>query len=102
VLDSTHTSTDRFETATSGNFKIGFELLSEGKKTATSGTVNMPLRGDWSWHVSFHLATTDPSIMCFGCTGSSSYDLDPMLGFDPDVRLWVVWGGNSITNPVVY
>jgi hypothetical protein len=102
VLDSTHTSTGHFDTGTSGTFTITFALMSGGVATTTAGTVDIPLRKDWSWGVDFWLTDTDPAGMCFGCFGSEAFDVDPVLGLAPDVKLWAVWGGNSISNPVTY
>ncbi|HEX5131442.1 MAG TPA: hypothetical protein VFX92_03025 [Candidatus Krumholzibacteria bacterium] len=102
VLDSTHTSTGRFDTATSGTFRINFVLLSDGVETTTRGTVDIPLRGDWGWSIDFWLMEEDPADLCFGCSGSTAFDVDSLPGLDPGVKLWVVWGGNSISNPVTY
>ena len=102
VLDSTNTVTDEFETGTSGTFPIDFTLLHGGVATTTAGTVGLPLRGDWMWGVDFFLSEADPTLTCFGCMGRLEFDVDPVLGYPPEVKLWVVWGGNSISNPVLY
>ena len=32
----------------------------------------------------------------------SKVELDPAFEYTPDFKLWAVWGGNWISNPVVY
>jgi hypothetical protein len=101
VLDSAQRSTE-FETEQSGSIVIPFTLLLNGQDTATSGAVELPLKSDWRWGLDFFLSDADPRATCFGCLGSRAFDVDPVLGLAPEVKLWVVWGGNSISNPVVY
>ncbi len=102
VLDSTHRGTGAILTGTSGTFSIEFTLLSGGAETTTAGTVELPLRGDWQWGLDFFLSEDDPTETCFGCSGKLAFDVDPAMGYPPEVKLWAVWGGNSISNPVVY
>jgi hypothetical protein len=102
VLDSTRRTIDEFETGTSGTFSIDFTLLLDGAGTTTTGTVALPLRGDWRWGVDLILSEEDPTATCFGCMGRLAFDVDPVMGYPATMKLWVVWGGNSISNPVVY
>lgn len=90
------------ETGSAGTLHIDFALLADGVPSETSGSIGLPLKPDWRWGVDFHIAVEDPMQQCFGCFGSRSFELDPALGFDEGLMLWVVWGGNSISNPVVY
>ncbi len=101
VLDSEHRSTE-FETRRSGSIVIPFTLLMNGEDTATTGTVELPLKSDWRWGLDFFLSDADPREACFGCTGSRAFDVDPAMGLATGVKLWAVWGGNSISDPVVY
>ena len=101
VLDSARRSTE-FETQRSGSIVIPFTLLWNGEDTATTGSVELPLKSDWRWGLDFYLSDVDPRDTCFGCMGSRAFDVDPALGLAPEVKLWAVWGGNSISNPVVY
>jgi hypothetical protein len=66
VLDSTRRTIDEFETGTSGTFSIDFTLLLDGAGTTTTGTVALPLRGDWRWGVDLILSEEDPTATCFG------------------------------------
>ena len=52
--------------------------------------------------MNFHIQEDNPVDVCFGCFGYEEYDLDPILGFGSNMKLWIVWGGNSISDPVTY
>lgn len=90
-----------FETPTSGDLVTTFRLMN-GEDTLSSGELRLELRPDWQWGISFQRADEDPTATCFGCMGSRAYGLDPTLQESPADSLWVWWGGNSISNPVVY
>jgi hypothetical protein len=102
TLDLPYQRIGPFETGQSGDLAIEFVVLADGRESTTQGSFSLPLKPDWSWSVSFDFADRDPAESCFGCAGSSSYALDPALGFAPEYELWVTWGGNSISNPVTY
>lgn len=91
-----------FSTAHSGNIHIDFALLNNGAPSSTKGSVELPLQSDWGWGVDFWVGDTDPMDMCFGCVGSLEFPLDPTLGYPPSKKLYVVYGGNSISDPVTY
>jgi hypothetical protein len=46
--------------------------------------------------------TTNPDEACFGCVGSQVFPLAPAYRATGRDSLWVVWGGNSISDPVIY
>ena len=102
VLDEPHYYAGPFSTAHSDNIHIDFAVLNNGVASSTRGSLELPLQHDWAWQVDFWVSATDPSLMCFGCMGSLKFPLDPALGYDPSLKLWVDWGGNSISDPVVY
>ena len=91
-----------FSTAHSGNIHIDFALLDGGVASSTRGSIELPLQHDWGWSVSFSVSDTNPTSRCYGCMGSLEFPLDSALGYDPSMKLYIVWGGNSISNPVVY
>lgn len=93
--------TPEFRTRTSGELETAFWLV-EGADTLTFGTVRVDLRPDWGWRISFYRNAGDPSATCFGCFGSEGYELPQALRTAPADSLWIVWGGNSISDPVVY
>lgn len=91
-----------FSTAHSGNIHVDFALLNNDVASSTRGSIELPLQHDWSWGVFFQVSDTNPTSTCYGCMGSLEFPLDSALGYDPSMKLYVVWGGNSISSPVVY
>ena len=102
VLDESKRSTGPLPTGSSGTMHITVALYSAAGKTETTGSLDLSLRKDWRWGVDIFIQEHDPTEYCFGCFGVKSYELDPVLGYDDEVRLYIVWGGNSISNPVDY
>jgi hypothetical protein len=102
VLNEATSSVGPCKTAKRGTLKIKCVVLLDGERTQTRGSVELPLRSDWRWGVDFFIRDDDPAHTCFGCFGSVSYELDPRLGFGEGKKLYIVWGGNSISNPVIY
>lgn len=68
----------------------------------SQGTVLLPRRSDWKWGVDIITSTTDPRRTCLGCFGSQAFPLLAGYRTPEHDSVWVVWGGNSISNPVVY
>ena len=100
-IDKRHSSAGPFQTAQSGTLHVQFQLLNGESPSTTTGSVDLPLRKDWRWDVDFLVSTTGPTG-CFGCIDSMPFDIDPAFGYQPDMKLWVVLGGNRIKNPVIY
>ena len=94
-------STPAVETAESGTLRVGYELT-EGGATVSKGDVQMPLRKDWSWEVTIRVDSLNPSRYCFGCSGATAFPLAAQFRRVPADSVWVTWGGNSISNPVIY
>lgn len=93
--------TQAFRTRTTGDLLTSFWLL-DGSDTLSSGELRIDLRPDWAWNISFIRADEDPSGTCFGCMGSTPYELAAAAQAVPSDSLWLVWGGNSISDPVVF
>ena len=93
--------TREFETGTTGELVTSFWLVQDSD-TLSSGELRIDLRADWSWNISFFREDTDPSATCFGCIGAAAHELAPVLQSVPADSLWLVWGGNSISDPVVF
>jgi hypothetical protein len=91
-----------FDTATSGQLTVDAALLNQEGDPLTSGTVKLPLKSDWEYRVTVAVGQTNPIRGCFGCQGSKAFAVDPALEFAPQDSLFIVWGGNSISNPIVY
>jgi hypothetical protein len=102
VLEEPSNTIGPLPTRTSGILRIEVCLYLNGEVTETSGAIELSLRNDWRWGVDLFIQENDPIDVCFGCFGSEAFDLDPVLGFDANERLYIVWGGNSISNPVDY
>jgi hypothetical protein len=87
--------------ASGPDLEVAFQLVGEGA-VLSAGTLPLPRRRDWRWNVSIQAAATDPALACFGCVGSQAFPL--VAGFRAADRdsIWVVRGGNSISDPVIY
>ena len=101
-IDKKQTRVGPFETAHSGTLHVQFQLLNGGSPSATTGSFDLELREDWRWGVDFIVSDRDPMQGCWGCSDSIAFELDPAFGYTSDFKLWAVWGGNSISNPVEY
>jgi hypothetical protein len=70
--------------------------------TLGTGELSLPIRKDWIWGVSVHLANSDPTRTCFGCMGARAF---PFRGRAQGIAadsLYLVWGGNYLSRPAVY
>jgi hypothetical protein len=94
-------TTDERDTHTNGSAEVSFRLEESGA-VLSEGSVSLPLRADWRWGVSVIAQTIDPREGCFGCVGSMAFPLAPSHRAPDRDSIWVVWGGNSISDPVVY
>lgn len=91
------------ETASGGTLTITYALAVSGTlATASSGSIELPLRQDWIYGVDIRADTTDPRRLCFGCIGSKAFSLAPEFRSAEAESVYVVWGGNSISHPVIY
>lgn len=102
VLDSLHHSAGPFSTQPSGRLRMLYSVLSAGGVPVNEGSLSIELKDDWRWGIDFHFSANNPVETCFGCSGYQSLELDPSLGLGGDVLLFIVWGGNSISDPVIY
>jgi hypothetical protein len=88
-------------TGTSGEARFSFELR-DGDVMISSGSINLPLQDNWQWTVDLMARTTDPDPNCLGCSGAVAFPIAKAYRTDPRDSLWLVWGGNSISNPSIY
>lgn len=91
-----------FQTATSGTLRITAQLLDTNDEVAISETVKLPLKSDWEYGITVAVGAKDPINLCFGCQGSKAVAINSKLNFSETDSLFIVWGGNSISNPVNY
>lgn len=96
-----HPRTPEFSTRDSGTLRTRFWYVA-GVDTVFSGAFDLELHPDFRWGVSFARATADPTLQCFGCAGRLVFPIDAQLQTTPEDSLWVVWSGNSISDPVVF
>jgi hypothetical protein len=58
--------------------------------------------GDWGYAFTIRVDSLDPTRYCFGCLGAHAFPLAAQYRRTVRDSVWVVWGGNSFKNPVVY
>ena len=87
--------------ATGPDIIVAFRL-EDGGELLSQGSITLPRRTDWRWGVTIFNRTADPRLGCFGCIGSAAFDLAMSHRVVDHDSTWIVWGGNSISNPVVY
>ncbi len=97
-----HAVAGPFATATSGDLQITAALVDQFDHELAGGTLALPLQPDRRYGIWVSLASGDPTAGCLGCAGSRSFPLDPALDYEPGLSLSIVWGSNSLSNPVVY
>lgn len=91
------------ETSMSGVLTMDFTIMSAEGVTVSAGTVSWPLKPDYRLSIFLERSTHDPKVTCWGCSGSKSF---PILNanYKESERdaIFVVWGWNSISNPIHY
>lgn len=68
----------------------------------SEGSLQLPLRMDWGWGVSFHIDNKNPAKTCFGCLGYKVFPINKKYRESENDSLYVIWGGNSISSPGIY
>ena len=69
---------------------------------STTGTLALDLTPGFTYDVACAVAAEDPADRCFGCQGSEAVALDPALGFDDGLSLYLVWSETDPDNVVLY
>lgn len=88
-------------TATSGSLRFGYRAVSS-TTIVSEGSVEVPLRNDWRYGFDIFVDSLDPRRGCFGCIGAKPFPLAAGFRRSAKDSVWIVWGGNSISNPAVY
>lgn len=91
-----------FETPGSGALLVQAVLRRPGEPVLAEGSIELEIREDWVWGVGIFLTDENPTHMCFGCMGHEAFPIPAGLTDQPGDSLFMVWGGNSIGDPVVY
>jgi hypothetical protein len=76
--------------------------LESGGEVLSSGSLSLPRRSDWRWGVTIWARTTDPLEGCFGCFDSAAFPLEQAFRAVDRDSVWLLWGGNSISDPAIY
>ena len=91
------------ETRTEGLLVLQFYLRDPNGGIVSNGQIELPLKGDWRWGINIWHEHRNPYFACWGCAGYKSF---PILRSECKTSekdsVFVVWGGNSISNPVWY
>jgi hypothetical protein len=88
-------------TPRSGALDVSF-VVAGADGAAASGTVTLDLRSDWAWGANVVVDPLSPLRGCFGCEGARSFPLAARYRRTAADSVWIFWGGNSISHPVVY
>ena len=99
--NSTPTTGEASLQATGPDIVVAFRLVDSGV-LLSQGSITLPRRSDWRWGVTIFNKTTDPRQGCFGCMGAAAFDLAASHRVADHDSTWIVWGGNSISNPAIY
>ncbi|MDZ7755337.1 hypothetical protein [Rhodohalobacter sp.] len=99
-------STKSFSTDNDGMMTVSFSFLNESSELS-DGEFELELREDWQWSVNFQIGSADynPLNECFGCQFYESFELNSMALSNQETEadsLYVVLGGNYISEPVMY
>lgn len=91
-----------FSTASSGLILVTAELLDQQNVAVTSTTIELPLKPDWRYGITIAIGPDNPFFQCFGCQDYQSIPISDELAFSESDTLYLVWGRNSISQPVDY
>jgi hypothetical protein len=99
-------STNSFSTDIDGLMTVSFTFINNNN-ILSEGEFEIDLREDWQWSVNFQIGTADynPLDTCFGCQFYESFELNPESLSSSESEadsLYVILGGNFISEPVVY
>lgn len=76
--------------------------ISDGRGNRVRAEASLPLRDDWRHDLLCAAGTDNPYSLCFGCAGYAAAPLAPLAGMASSDTLFLVWSGQSISNPVRY
>lgn len=93
---------DEFRTPDHGTLHITAVLARPGEEPMATASIELDIRRDWAWGVDVFLSERNPTELCFGCIGHVAVAVPDDLIPDVADSLFLVWGGNWISDPVVY
>jgi len=94
--------TDPYVTPDHGTLRVAVVLARPGEAPLAADTLSLDIRRDWRWGVDVWLVDHNPTDACFGCKGSRAIAVPDSLVPGVADSLYIVWGGNFISHPVVY
>jgi hypothetical protein len=95
-------TTGTLQTPLHGEMRVSFTLRRPNGDTISSGGKTVRLRPDRVVGFLITTATVNPSLMCLSCGGAVAFPLSESFRVAGRDSVWIVWGGNSISNPVLY
>jgi len=96
-------STPEVKTRSEGSILVTYQFRDPEGTVVSTGHVVLDLRADWRWGIDIFHRDENPYRMCMGCFGYESFPiLDPAYRVSESDSIFVIWGGNSISNPVDY
>ncbi|MFH1006082.1 MAG: hypothetical protein V1800_01105 [Candidatus Latescibacterota bacterium] len=96
-------STPEIETRKEGTLLVDYQFKDSEGVVVSTGQVKLGLRRDWRWGIDVFHSDQNPYHMCMGCFGYESFPIMiPAYVTSDSDSVFVIWGGNSISNPVVY
>jgi hypothetical protein len=91
-----------FRTPGRGTLRVVARLQSADGEELALGSAELDLRRDWVWSMDIWLNEGDPTETCMGCMGVLAFQVPNDLLPEVADSLYLVWGGNSISDPVIY
>ena len=91
------------ETRNEGTLLVKYRFRDPDGVVVSEGQVTVGLRRDWRWGIDIFHTGRNPYRWCMGCFGYKSFPIlnSAYMTSDTD-SVFVIWGGNSISNPVEY
>lgn len=91
-----------FRVSTYGKLSVSAQLVNPKKEPVVTNTIELPLHSDLEYSITVSIGNSNPINTCFGCVGSKPVSLESILNFATTDSLYIVWGKNSIKNPVYF
>ncbi len=101
TFNQTTFGTGRFPSTTDGTLEVDFRFADSDGLRIASGTFELELKPDWWWGITFRLSNSDPTLGCFGCLRVFAFPISASAR-TPQDSLWVVVGGNTLDNSLVF
>jgi hypothetical protein len=91
-------TSERLNTRSSGTMNIEVSL-SRGGRAVSQGSIDLPLKQDWTYGISLRVTGGNPVEGAMGVIGVRSFPIEGATSANSE-KLHIVWGGNSISAPL--